>query len=658
MHRLLAQIRHPQAEVIGLLFCGAPEDPATPSLEQANIYATLTELNHFADPGVRFTAQYGADGARTVEQGQAFSQIYLLKSTHRSPESVRDAVAHLGSYLYHELTTPLGLRLDQLRAADSTAGNTPFRSFGTFAVWFPRGLLLRQSARRACGRLLSEWQKTDEPPAHAEVEAACARVLTEPELRFEFVCSRLQEMGATGLDSTLPAMITSLLATLEEQSSQSVAQDDPGNWAQQALERVEEWVGVSSSLKNDSGWRRSRLGRALGAAVQKLAADWDLQLFEQACDLIDRPGIRLAGAEAALVRLIRFTEQTVEAQQAQLDQQTSKTAQAWSQLKDALQSCRLGEGGFSLFGGRSRRLLRAFMDHLAAFSRQRLVEEVVAVGMHFYATLAGRLHERLREVGFYRQRLRHVQDSLSAAPHDEANANMEAETSDPRSHEVPLSAEAYWDSIRESATARPLLPNGETDLDRAAQRFTETLTEDQWAQLDQTLQDRVLGVRGGLRRLCTAGGDLGRTLLEPMFACAVACLSEHLPVTDVAEVESSAGDGPQADPAARLRRYFERAAPLLEGKDQAHQRSFLLVSTSNAGKAFAEDACAALPNLDLVKVPGQADVMLCREQESLTAEDVQRIFGGCRRAYSDSAYVPATSPHARFDILDWVPLEP
>src|SRR5207244_1833686 len=109
LRRMLAQLRHPDAEVTALLLCGAPADPATPKTEQANVYATLTELNHFSDLSVSFTAQYGVDGQRIVDQGTPFGSTYLLPLAHRSPEGLDATVAHLGSYLFHELTTPLGL---------------------------------------------------------------------------------------------------------------------------------------------------------------------------------------------------------------------------------------------------------------------------------------------------------------------------------------------------------------------------------------------------------------------------------------------------------------------------------------------------------------------------------------------------------------------
>src|SRR5208283_4135569 len=106
------------------------------------IYATLTELNHFCDPNIRFAAQYGVDGPRIVDEGSPYTSVYLLPLPHRTPESLESTVAHLGNYLFHELTTPLGMRLDNLRSDDDFSGSggppaglltAPLRSFGTYA---------------------------------------------------------------------------------------------------------------------------------------------------------------------------------------------------------------------------------------------------------------------------------------------------------------------------------------------------------------------------------------------------------------------------------------------------------------------------------------------------------------------------------------------
>jgi hypothetical protein len=659
LRRLLQQLRHAEAEVLLILLCGAPSDPATPAPEQANLYATITELNHFNDPAIPFSAQYGADGPRIVDEGPPFDAVYLLQLAHRSPEALRDAVAHLGSYVFHDVTTPLGLRLDRDRRTDQGLGEMRFRSFGTYAVWFPRGLLLRRAAQQACQRLVEHWQAPGLPTAHAEVEAGCARALADPGLQFEALCARI--VDATGsADGTLPAVLTGLLSKLEEQSGQSVAQDDPGNWARQALSRVQEWVGASPEPGHESDWQKSRVGRTLGSAVQKLAAEWDQRLADTAFGLMEHPGRRVAAAEAALGRFVQSCQETGRAHRPRLQQQSERTIHAWGYLWAALDDCVVGGGGFSFFGSRSRRLLRVFIDHLAAFSRQRLTEALVGAGLQFFAALDARLQERIRDLGFCRQRLRPLLEALQGADGPEAG-DVYPETSLTPFLSPVLSTESYWEAIRQSATARVVLPEGAIDLEKAAARFVEGLGPDQWIQLDQALQDHVLASLGGLHHICATSGDLPRTLGPHLVDQAAACLGALLPITDVAQVEVarlSAGSPRPTDLRDQVQQYYSSAAPLVAGKDETNQEAFLLVPASDAGKAFGEAAKGTVPHLHLLKVSGQADLMFCREQTALGIEDLQRMLSLCRPAYDDAATVPNSSPHARFDITDWVPLDP
>ena len=189
--------------------------------------------------------------------------------------------------------------------------------------------------------------------------------------------------------------------------------------------------------------------------------------------------------------------------------------------------------------------------------------------------------------------------------------------------------------------------------------------------------------------------------MSPLVIQAVSCLSNHLPITDVAQVEFSfegdlrseqggaaVGWG-AADLSSRIQRYYAQAAPALrhtpskhrsgihqvvtvgapglsdesppargdalpEGKDHC----FLLIPASDSGKRYGEQAQEVLSGLHLVNVPGQADLMFCREQEELALEDLERILRACRSAYETIVRVPQTSPHARFDIQDWMPIDP
>src|SRR5262249_37244981 len=232
------------------------------------------------------------------------------------------------------------------------------------------------------------------------------------------------------------------------------------------------------------------------------------------------------------------------------------------------------------------------------------------------------------------------------------------------------SAESFWEAIRQSATARVVLPDSEQDLERAALRFLQRLTAEQWVELDKELHERVLEPRGGLHGACTNGGDLTRTRTLPPMEEAINLLGVHLPIMDVAQILCSEAEfgvpvaGQATPPAGEnhvvplAKGYLERARPLISQHNSAHQQTFLLIPASLAGKALGEALRAALPDLSVVRVPGQSDLMFCREQGCLTVQDLQRLVGMCRSAYENAAGTPASSPHARFDIMDWLPLDP
>jgi hypothetical protein len=688
LRRLLAQMRHPDAEVTLLLCCGSPGDPATPKPEAANVYATLTELNHYSDPTIPFSAQYGVDGQRIVDAGVPFGSIYLLPLGHRSPQALEEVVSHLGSYLFHEVTTPLGLRLDQMRheAGDNTryertALAAPFRSLGTYAVWFPRGLLLRLAARLGCRRVIDGWLAdgatagTISTAVRPEVAEVCDRLIASPELQPEALEARIEEASRglllTDLASSPAEALTGLLSTLEEQSAQLVAQEDPANWARQAANRLREWVGGSEAGEDLHDWRRSRLNRTLTTAAQKVAELWNQQSAPALFAVMEETGARVATAESALARLQQLCGSAAEKQRELLAQQQQRSAQAWRHVEAAIAECEGGGGGFRFFGGRSnRRMLRGFMEALAHFARQRLADEMTAAVRYFFVALRGRLEERCRDLGFCRQRLRHLMEALEGLPGaDEEELTATRPGTDMTLSRSPLpSTDTYWEAIRESATARVVLPDGEQDLERAAVRFLQTLKPEHWVELDRDLHERVLLPRGGVHGACMSASELSRSLAVPLMDEAANLLGQHLPIMDVAEIlsaEFGLSEGHERNGAASLpdleatsRAYLERTTPLLARTDEQGQHAFLLVPASKAGKVLANATQQVIPDLTKVTVPGQSDLMFCRDQGALTAQDLQRVLKPCRSAFEATANNPQSSAHARFDVNDWLPLDP
>lgn len=682
IRRLLAHMRHPDAPVHAFLLCGATNDPATPKLELANVYATLTELNHFSDPTIPFAAQYGPDGQRIIDNGAPYTSIYMLPLGHRSPQALEESVAHLGNYLFHELTTPLGLRLDHVRhedAPDETGPApglpaAPLRSFGTFAVWFPRGLLLHVAARQACKRLIEQWIASA-PAAlndqeRAEIQAYLAKVTKQPDFMPEAVAKRIEKATQAGTPtdqgSTPGEVLAGMLAKLEEQIMQPLAQEDTANWVKQALSRIKDWLGTGEPDTDVGDWRKTRLTRALAAAAQKVAEEWDQYLAKDSFGMMEHPGSRVAVAEAALEHLRQHCLKISEGLTGQMSQHATKTQTAWKHVEAAIRDVAGGSGGFRLFGGGSKtRKLRNFIECLAQFARHRLTEEVLGAVKNTFAVLGAKLADRGRDLGFCRQRLRHLMENLDYNPADETeDLTGTRPGSDHTLTRSPIpTPDAFWDVIRQTATARVVLPDGEEDLERAALRFLQTLTAEQWLTLDKELNDRVLSARGGLQAACINSGDLIRQLAMPLLQETSAILGQHLPIMDVAQILGSElnADGQAQAPDAlktQTEEYLKRATPLVLGQEDRKPHTFLLVPASPAGRIVADTVAQAFPEINHVRVPGQSDLMFLCEQGGLSAADVHTILKPCRAAYDAVANSPNASPHARFDIVDWLPLDP
>ena len=56
-------------------------------------------------------------------------------------------------------------------------------------------------------------------------------------------------------------------------------------------------------------------------------------------------------------------------------------------------------------------------------------------------------------------------------------------------------------------------------------------------------------------------------------------------------------------------------------------------------------------------VCASADLTVSREQDYLRNADLAEMLKNCREAYRDLRRTAATSPHARFDIPEWMPLD-
>lgn len=647
VRRVLDRMNVPDAAVTAFLYAASPADPGTPDHELANVYATLTEMNHYAEEDVNFVAQYGGpEGPKVEGKGLPFSATYLMPMADRTPGAFRDCIAHLAGYVAHDLTTPLGPALEQMRQQSTGYGRSPFRGFGTYGVWFPRGLLLRAAAQKICIELVRKWQKDTHTVTSPTLDRLVTQIQGDARLKPDAVQKYIEREMPRGPEGAPADQIERWLHGLEGQIESMARRSDAAAWSRNAWDQAREFIGARPTNEQDITVRRGRLSKALDEGIRRVAQMWGNEFAAIAGPLQEEPGHRLAAVEAALRRFSQVCGTLAETVDKQLRQFAVKTQQARSDVQSALDACQAGSGSFSFFGGRSNRSMRHFLDQLRNFARLRLQEDLLDSTARSYRAIQGEIEHQIRDLSFCRNRLAHVLQVL-----DSPLANLPAHADSP----IGMSEESLQQTLHPTNTVQVVLPSGDKHIDRSVKRVLSSVSDADRLRLENALQKLVLESRGGLAGLCRINADLFRTLIAPMIEQTTAFLGELLPVTDVTEVETTSARAMQQDLATRIADYHERAHPPCDST--AEVRTFIIVPDSDSGRSFAGEVHRTLPSALTIPVLGSTtDLLFCREQGCLEPSELTSLLSSCLPAYYQSLASPHTNPHARFDVTEWMPI--
>jgi hypothetical protein len=328
-------------------------------------------------------------------------------------------------------------------------------------------------------------------------------------------------------------------------------------------------------------------------------------------------------------------------------------------VRDGLQAAQAQcqAGGFKLFGGGHQRALRAFLTQAGQFARQRIAQDLLECALLFFRMLRGRLEDRIKEITFSRQRLKALEQVLAMPAGDWDDPGSSFEGTDGAASPMPLH-DPFWEAVQGTATAEIVLPFGLDDLEQTADQFVESLQAEHLLRLDEELQAKVLAPLGNLLGACTGNMNLMKYLGRPLIEQTAAYLGDILPITDVAQVEYSAAEAHKVDIAAKMSQAHAAAIPTVGGAGDGRQGAYLLVPDSEAGRALADEAKRAVPGLESVLTTALTELTACRESDGLGYAEMQQILNLGRMAYQEMAPQPTTSPHARFDVMEWLPLEP
>jgi hypothetical protein len=648
VRRVLGRMTSAEAPVTAFVYAAAPTDPNSGDQELANLYASITELNHYSNPEVNFAAHYGGpEGPKVEGQGLPFTATYLLPMPERSAAAYRDCVSHLAGYVAHDMTTPLGPALEQIRHRPGGFDRSPFRTFGTYGVWFPRGLLLRAAAQRIGLRLLKVW-RNDAPPADpAPVNALVGRAIADPRLKPEPVQQQIEKEAVRGPEGGPAEQLERWLNGLEGQVNPTARRAEAGQWARTVWEQARDLIGTRPATEQDTAVRRSRLSKVLDEAIKRVAEAWGNEFFEAARPLEELPGHRLAAVELALKKFALWCGDAAAFVDKRTEQVAVKAREARTDVQSALDACQAGSGTFSFFGGRSGRSMRHFLDQIRNFARLRLQEDLVDATARFYRALRTRVEDRLRDLVTCRGRMDQLIRTL-----ENPLLNLPAASDTP----VAMSEEALQQTIHPTNTLQVVLPAGETRLERSAKKIVQALKPQDLERLEKALEKLVLQPRGGLVALCQLNADMLRTLVAPMVEQTTAFLGDLLPTTDVTDVETSAARARNVDLADRIRDYHQRSAPPA-GTRAEEEQTFVLVPDTEQGKSYAGLVRKTVPAALTVAVNGSAtDLMFCREHGCLRTEELVALLASCQPAYYQALASPHSAPHSRYDVTEWMPI--
>lgn len=648
IRRVLEKYSVADAPITAFIYCGCADDTTAPVVEQANLFATLTELNHYSDHDVTFTARYGgAEGPRVEANGLPFNSTYILPVPRRSSESFRDCLSHLSGYIAHELTTPLGSGLENYRRKSTSNNRTPFRGFGTFGVWFPRGLLLRSAARQLCLRMLRSWVAVPEEPPASAVNLV-QTVYNDPRLTPEAVQQFIAAESTRGTDGPPVEALNKWVRTVADQADTAARRGEGASWAIAVWDQAKDAVGLEPTTDIDSPYRRGRFSRAIDSGLHIAISAWENELIELLRPLDTVPGPRVAAIEIALQQLASGFEAAARLLEDQLPQLLASRNEAKQSVKASLETCQSGSGSFTFFGGRSGRSLRTLADRIKRFVDIRCSEDLAVAAIIFYRRISERLHLRLHDLALVREQLAKLiglLESVAVAPPRKRSTNPH----DPAD-------EAVNTTLQMSNTVRVVLPDNDDNLDRVAGEMLNHLQPDDYARLQDVIQRLVLDPRGGLESLCKMTTDLRRGLAVPVIEQMTAFLTNLLPSHDVAQIEMASPEAKNGELGKRIATCLKRAAPLVNGPPD-DEKTFVLVPATAAGLQYAREVKNQVSDAVTVTLQGVGtDLMFCREQGCLRTADIMRLIEPCVEAYEQQCSHLETSPHSRHDVSEWMPL--
>jgi hypothetical protein len=596
--QVLTRLGWTTADVQGWLLA-PPVESGTPAdvRATANTCAALIELRHFGMP----ETTYVPIGVEPIGLADTAELPFTALTVVPMAGMAIDGLGLAAGGLMRDLLSPLGQAAEVRRAEESASDEPVYRTLGAVRFAWPRDAILHRAAVRTSRSLVEQWLRAEPSKLRDSIQAWVADQWAKRELGPDHVLRQLQEACARTLGQPADALLKAL----------APAGDSPADLAE-LLARVDDLVGRAAD--GTSGATAGQLGSALLSAYHNVASDWSDRLSALALSVVDQPGFRLAGSEAAVRIAIESAERMLTHFGPLSDESLRKAAEMRSRLDELVAND----------SGRTTDMLNIVRNSPRWRFQGMLFGRVAAV----YHAARVHLATLLEDLATCRHQLESTHQLFHRL--DAAN----------RSSDPPAEA-AGW-----------LLPHPCRTIDEAADRVVASLTWDDALALDRFIQETLVGDARGLAQHCLQGSDASKRLVRLLGTACSRFLAPRIDAAGAVEAFLGAYGGPESA-AEVLASASDAAQPMLAGDALAS----LMVLEVPAGAAGAELAALARQRLgeELHVVVGSPDaiVVACEAlgaplaglphlgREALDSLDLVRRADG-------------VAPHARFDVEEWV----
>jgi serine/threonine protein kinase len=574
----------------------------------ANTFAALTELTHYCHPDSIYQCTFDDRDASWTDTQPPFSCAAILQSS----DSDQYAVS-IADFLCRNLTQEFGRAIDAerikvLKIARPTT-EACVATFGVTSLISPRQELVRAASRRVCELVIDRWARRDPNAIRPGIAAWVTQQLKAENLGPNMAVDRLK-CTAEPVIGELPEVVFSRLA-------QRLA---PKGWfgggldtdaARDLISRWQELLGQPEAT--DAETKVGLIGVAMASAATTIGKEWGSKLAQMAVTLIEQPEYRMTGAEVAIAQI-----------REQLD--AARTGYLKESQKLAAKSVEsLARAHWLVSAPTGRKVAAEFFEIASSYPQTRH-----AALCHHYAaqmcdTLSQDLGEQLGEVRFCRQRLEEFLAGIRSEP----------------------------EAVSEST--HYLLPNACATMADAVTRIVQSITENDFAELDRRMQKMLQTQFMALVHVCLSTSDMFADLEPAMMKLATQFVSGRVGNANAAAVFFEQHGKPQSASAAAVKA-FDDAAPILGDNVGLMVGEIVAISVppDEAGTRFTKLTKDAIGHDEMISTIGHDDIAIYRELPRVPLAKLPQFGPQARECFDYIADHDRTPPHTRNDVEEWL----